>query len=281
MENGTSEPVNEAAAIETTEAYSPNIPPWGVLVSVGFWLLSVILISIVPLFLLIPYFGVDAVRGQQGRKFENAVFTDPYAVLVALAGTFGAHILTLGIGWLIVTRMNRHSFREMLGWHWGGFKFWHGLAIFVGVYAFAITMTLLLGSKENEMQRILDSSRYAVFAVAFIATFSAPIVEELVYRGVLYSAFQKTFNVPLAVAAVTMIFALVHVAQYYPDGATIMSILLLSLILTLIRAKTDNLLPCIFFHFVFNGFQSILLIIQPYLPVPVDPTSVQSVFLLN
>jgi membrane protease YdiL (CAAX protease family) len=42
-------------------------------------------------------------------------------------------------------------------------------------------------------------------------------------------------------------------------------IVLLSLVLTLIRVWTGNLLPCIILHTVFNGSQSLLLLLQPYL----------------
>ncbi|REJ78170.1 MAG: CPBP family intramembrane metalloprotease [Acidobacteria bacterium] len=269
---------------ERTPAQSeptPNDPPWGSLVALLFWVFSVAQIMIVPMLFLTPYFGIKTLQGWSGEQFQSAVFSDPNAVILALLGTFGAHVLTMIVGWAIVTRFNKHSFTEVLGWKWGGFKIWHGALIFVGVYAFAISMTLLLGTQDNEMQRILNSSRSAVIGVALIATFSAPIVEEVIYRGVLYSAFQRTFGVPVAIAAVTVIFATVHVAQYYPDGATILSIVLLSLVLTLIRALTGNLLPCVVFHFVFNGFQSVLLILQPYLPVDLDPTSVQSFYLLN
>lgn len=266
-------PPPPSEALEQSPAHSPNNPPWNSLVAFLFWIVSVLLIGIVPILFLIPYLGA---LGPGSEDLEQRILGDPGAVLVALAGTFGAHIITLVFAWIIVTRMNTYSFTGMLGWEWGGFKAWHGLLIFVSVYAAAIAFSSLLGNQENEMLRILKSSRGAVFAVAFIATFSAPIVEEVVYRGILYSAFQRSFSVPIAVLAVTVIFALVHVSQYYPDGATIMSILLLSLILTVIRAKTDNLLPCVFFHFIFNGFQSLLLVFQPYLPVEMDPTKIQS-----
>ncbi|MCO6511911.1 MAG: CPBP family intramembrane metalloprotease [Aridibacter famidurans] len=271
------EPIVASAATKPT----PDDPPWGSLVALLFWILSVLLITIVPVFLLVPYFGGDALSKMEGDQFQKAVLSDPNAVLLALGGTFGAHVVTIIVGWAIVTRFSKYSFTEVLGWKWGGFKLWHGALIFVGVYCFAIAISLLLGSQDNEMQRILRSSRSAVIGVALIATFSAPLVEEVVYRGVLYSAFQRTMGMPLAVTSVTLVFALVHVAQYYPDGATILSIVLLSLILTGLRALTGNLLPCVVFHFVFNGFQSILLIIQPYIPVTVDPTSVQSLHLFN
>ncbi|MEO6587861.1 MAG: CPBP family intramembrane glutamic endopeptidase, partial [Pyrinomonadaceae bacterium] len=120
------------------------------------------------------------------------------------------------------------------------------------------------GEQDNELLRILRSSRTAVILIAIMATFTAPIVEELIYRGILYSAFQRTFGVKLAVILVTLAFALVHVPQYWGDFVSISMICLLSLILTLVRVKTDNLLPCIVLHFVFNGIQSLVLILEPY-----------------
>jgi membrane protease YdiL (CAAX protease family) len=130
--------------------------------------------------------------------------------------------------------------------------------------------------QENDLTRILKSSRLAVFLVAFLATFTAPIAEEVVYRGILYSAFQRTLGVTFAVVAVTLLFALVHVPQYLPSYSTISLLLLLSLILTVIRSRTGNLWPCIVLHTIFNATQSILLILEPYIntanPV-IDPTT--------
>jgi membrane protease YdiL (CAAX protease family) len=100
---------------------------------------------------------------------------------------------------------------------------------------------------------------------------------------VAFSAFQK-FGVVLAVLAVTLLFTVVHVPQYslnnVPDYATISTLLMLSLTLTLVRVKTGNLYPCIVLHTVVNGIQSIVLIAEPYLPKSItdvpDPTSMIS-----
>ena len=128
------------------------------------------------------------------------------------------------------------------------------------------------------MTRILKSSRAAVFLVAFMATFTAPIVEEVIYRGILYSALQRTLGVGAAVVTVTLLFAIVHVPQYYPSYSTILLLLLLSLVLTLVRVRTGNLLPCIVLHTIFNAVQSVLLIIEPYVksvePVVVEPAAI-------
>lgn len=250
------------------EKYSPNDPPWSVPMAVLLWFSSVAFIFLLPVLFVVPYVASQGLDFSNQELMTEYITTDWVAILVGLSSTILAHILTIGLAWFIVTRFNTFSFREMLGWEWGGFKFWHLIAIIIGIYITAISLVSLLGAQEDELTKILQSSRAAVFLVAFLATFTAPLVEEVVYRGVLYSAFQKYFNAPAAIVIVTVLFAAVHVPQYLPNYATIITICLMSLILTLIRWKTDNLLPCIILHTVFNGLQSILLILEPYLPLP-------------
>lgn len=263
--------------IQEDTKHTPNNPPWGVLAALGVFVLSVVLIIALPGILILPYLLNQGIKGN-AEELESMIYSDTTAVVIALSATFLAHVLTMIAAWFVVTKVNKHSFKEMLGWNWGGFKFWHGLIILISVFALAIGLSSLLGNHENDLTKLLESSRVAVYIVAFIATFSAPIVEEVVYRGILYSAFQKALGVAGAVVIVTFLFAIVHVPQYYPDAAVIITILVLSLLITLIRVKTNNLLPCIAFHFVFNGIQSALLILQPYLPEAIAPLETEKAF---
>lgn len=138
-----------------------------------------------------------------------------------------------------------------------------GLAILL----FLVTLFLigLFGGQKTDLDRILESSRAAAVALAIIAVATAPLVEEMIYRGLLYSAFQRLVGQWGAVAIVATMFAGLHVVQYWPNAGAISSITLLSLVLTLIRARTGRLLPCFVVHLVFNGIQSILIIAEPYL----------------
>ncbi len=43
------------------------------------------------------------------------------------------------------------------------------------------------------------------------------------------------------------------------------------MVLKLIIVITKNLLPCIVLHTVFNGVQSVLLVLQPFLPESLNP----------
>jgi membrane protease YdiL (CAAX protease family) len=155
---------------------------------------------------------------------------------------------------------------------------WHYALFMLGFFVLAGVVSYWVPEPENDFMRILRSSRTAVVLVAIMATFTAPLVEEVIYRGVLYSAFQRTFGAGFAVVVVTILFAAVHVPQYYPSVATMFLLTLLSLTLTLIRARSGNLLPCIVLHTIFNGAQSILLLVDPSLEKAKD--AVPAIFLL-
>lgn len=276
-DDGSIESLNEFEPVEMPVLHrTPNDPPWSSVVAVLVWIASVAAILIVPTLFLLPY--LISQRGSLGdnQALGELLKNDPTAILLQIAAVIPAHLLTLVLAWAVVTNLNRFSFKETLGWQSGGMSWHHYIGILVIFFAVAIVVGSYFPEQENDLTRILKSSRWAVFLVAFLATFTAPIVEEVVYRGLLYSAFQRKVGVTLAVVSVTLLFALVHVPQYFPSYSTIGLLLLLSLILTLVRARTGNLWPCIVLHTIFNATQSVLLILEPYIntsnPV-IDPTT--------
>ena len=248
---------------------TPNNPPWNGWVAFGVWFSSIVFIVFVPMIFVFPYIVSKGPGLLESPDLKEFLMTDPTAAVLGLAPVILAHFLTLLLSWLVVTQMNRYSFRKTLGWKWGGFKFWHAVAILVGLYAFVIAMLTIFGDVETDFDKVLKSSRWAVYLVAFFATFTAPLVEEVVYRGMLYSAFQRRFGIIFAVVFVTILFTIIHIPQYsrdsLPDYAAASSLLMISLVLTFIRVRTDNLLPCIVLHTLFNGVQSVVLLLEPYL----------------
>jgi membrane protease YdiL (CAAX protease family) len=239
---------------------SPDNPPWNSLVGVGVWLMSVFAIVLFPVFFIVPYMLVNR------QLSAEAIQTDNTAILLNLIAVLPAHLFTLAIAWFVATRNGRFSLGETLGLGSGGFQWWHYIAILVTFFALAGAVNYFIPEGDNQLLQILRSSRAATYIIALLATFTAPLVEEVVYRGILYSALQRSIGVGGAIALVTFFFALVHVPQYWGSPGTIFLICLLSLILTLIRWRTGSLLPCIIMHTIFNGLQSLFLIGEPYLP---------------
>ena len=247
---------------------SPNNPPWNSGIAFLAWLFSVGLIVILPGIAFGIYIFSKGISLTDQAQLGEIIKTDVNASLVQIIAIIPAHLLTMIMAWAIVTHFNKYSFGEMLGWKLNNFKIWYVIPIIIPIFLLAFALKAVFGEQENEMMRILQSSRTAVILVAFLATFTAPIVEEVIYRGIIYSAFQRTFGTWAAVFLVTLLFSIIHVPQYFPDFVTISIICLLSLVLTLVRVYTKNLLPCIVLHFVINGIQALGLLIEPYFSKP-------------
>lgn len=229
------------------------------------WLLSVMLIAFVPALFLLPYLASQGINVTDSATILEFAKSDQTAILLQLGAIIPAHLLTLLLAYLVMTSGRRFSFLKTLGWETGGVQWWHYSLILFVFFAIAVVVGLYVPEQDNELLRLLRSSRAAVLVVAFIATFSAPLVEEAIYRGVLYSAFDRAFGMPAAFLLVTLLFALVHVPQYYPSWSTIALLTLLSMTLTGLRIWSNNLWPCVVLHTIFNGLQSALLISEPWL----------------
>ena len=241
----------------------PDNPPWGVVVASLMWIASVVLIIIVPQLCALPYVATHY-RGTTGPT-KDALLSDKTFVLILVIGLFVAHLITLAIAWAVVTRFGKISFKHSLGLSWPrNFGVLKSVGFALLLFFMAWVIVWKFGGQETDLERILRSSRAAALVIAFIASATAPIVEEVIYRGLLYSALQRLAGPIAGVIIVTSLFAGLHVLQYWPDFGAIASISLLSLVLTAIRARTGRLLPCYVIHLVFNGIQSVLIVLQPY-----------------
>jgi membrane protease YdiL (CAAX protease family) len=198
---------------------------------------------------------------------------DPAAIFVAILSLVPAHAFTLGLAWLLVTGVGKRPFLRTLGWDWGrGLSLLRSNGLAVALLSVLAVVLLvvgagiikLTGNPPTELDRLIESSRATALATAFLATFTAPFVEEVVYRGVLYSALRRAAGTAWAVAIVGLVFTGIHVLQYWGSVGVIATIFLLSFVLTLIRAYTGRLLPCFVVHLVFNAIQSVFIVLSPY-----------------
>lgn len=245
-------------------AIDPDNPPWGLPLASLTWVASVVLIIIIPQLCALPYVAVHY-RGTIAPTKE-ALLSDKTFVLILVIGLFVAHLVTLALAWAVVTRFRKFPFRKTLGLSWpANFGPWKSTGLAVLLFVIAMLIVWKFGGQQTDLERILRSSRAAALVIAFLAATTAPLVEEVVYRGLLYSALQRLAGPITGVFVVTLLFAGLHVFQYWPDFGAIASISFLSLVLTGIRARTGRLLPCYVIHLVFNGIQSIIIVIDPYL----------------
>jgi uncharacterized protein len=201
---------------------------------------------------------------ENGGRITIQMLSDPLFVTLTFLSAFPAHILTLLLCWLIVTRRGRRPFWQSLGWGWHPqFKWVHAVALAFLMLGLNYLLERSLPHQQTELEKLLKLGFAVRLTVAALAVLTAPLVEELVYRGVLYSGIERALGKPAAVAVVTILFAGVHYIQYRASIAVLTAIFLLSLVLTVLRAATGKLLPCVATHLVYNGIQAIALIAVP------------------
>jgi membrane protease YdiL (CAAX protease family) len=244
-----------------------ELPWYRLLIAIGTWIVSVLLLVFVPLIVVVPY--VVYVWRTRGLPNPQALATDKTLLLYSILGIVPTHLLTLLLVWVVVTEWRRRPFWKTVGFEWPASV---GPVIgTVGCFLVAAALfgagamvTSRWGGSKTDLDVLVESSMAARFATAFIAVFTAPLVEELIYRGVLYSAIEQTLGRVIGFFAVSLLFAGVHVVQYKNNISVIVVITLLSFTLTFLRAYTGKLLPSFMVHLVFNGVQSVIIVLAPF-----------------
>ena len=223
------------------------------------------LLVLLPLLLTLPYLVYHYQRAGITPTRELLI-ADKLFIFLNVLSVFPAHFLTLALIWAVVTRFGKLPFWPTIGWSWGeNFGIWKSAGVAIALFVLALAMGNLFREQATEMERLVLSSRITGYAIAILATATAPFVEELVYRGVLFAAVERAAGAVWATIIVAGLFAGIHVWEYWPNFGALSTIVLLSLALTVVRARTGRILPGIVIHLIFNGIQSILIILQPYL----------------
>jgi CAAX protease family protein len=253
------------APLSSQMEVNPDNPPWGVWTAVLAWFGSVVLLLGVQFLFIIPYVLLKY-RGAGFEATGQSLQKDPAAILLSVLSTIPAHILTVGLVWAVVTGFGKRPFWRTLGWSWSSrVGPWTSIGLAVLVLVIGGVITKRLGGEATEVDAIVASSTAARVAIAVLATLTAPFVEEMIYRGLLYAALQRVMGRLLTVLFVSFLFAFVHVFQYSNNLGVIAAITIFSLSLTLMRAYSGRLLPCYAMHLVFNGLQSIVILFEPYI----------------
>ena len=295
------DPTYETGEPVQSQTLDPDNPPWGLGRAILVWVVSIVLIVLMPVVFLLPYAwarGFHSGMPNYAQALTEFALTDRTAVLLQVVSLFPSHLLTLILIWAVVTRFGKNSFWKAIGWGWPrNFPWWLSVMLGVLLFGFGGLIAKLFGSeKPTQLEQIINSSLTARYMISFLAVCTAPFVEEFVYRGVLYSALRRdvgaflnwimalVFGVKLdeksrdrlgvsaAIVLVLLLFTIIHVPQYWPNAGVIAAVALLSIVLTLVRAYSGRLLPCIVIHLVFNGIQAVILIIEPHLQ-PLIPSA--------
>ena len=117
---------------------------------------------------------------------------------------------------------------------------------------------------------VLESTNASGLIMVFLmmAVLLAPIFEEIIFRGYFFYVLSKYKGQIFAIYVIAIIFALLHVEQYWGDWLAITMVGILGLILSFLRAWTKTSLATMVTHFFYNGTMTILPVVMLILANP-------------
>lgn len=135
--------------------------------------------------------------------------------------------------------------------------------IFLGIGMNFLTSSLMevlpipekLMEQYMEQSSVLNSGNMAFNFVLIV--FVAPLVEEVVFRGLVFTRFQKGMPIVLSATLSALIFGLAHGQIIWMTYAFI-----LGLVLSLVFVKTKSLVGNILLHFTFNLTSGIMMLME-------------------
>ena len=266
------EPPAVPAVAEVQPPAKPGKKEWwtawmDVGIAVATWFVSVLFLLFVPVIYALPYLIYRIVK--TGAPSPEALVSDKMLIFFSVAGILPTHLLTFVLIWAVVSYAGRRPFWKNIEFDWPpnsshAMTTLLSIVIAIVLFSLAFLITMLYGERKTDLDLMIESSIYTRFATAFVAVVTAPLVEELIYRGLIYKALEKAAGVAVAVVIVSLLFAGVHVFQYRNNLAVIAVITLLSITLTVARAVSGKVLPAFIIHLVFNGIQSVLIVLGAF-----------------
>ena len=192
-------------------------------------------------------------------------------IVVFAVGTFTFQIVTLVLIQIFL-RQHQTTWSEAFGFAEPRLA----RAIFLGVLVSLLILPVALSLAElssrlirttgvtPQLQQAVQVVREASSVVQLIvqalaAVIFAPIVEELIFRGILYPAVKRIYSQKVALWGVSILFALTHM-----NFTVILPLTVLAIILTFLYETTRNLIAPIVAHSIFNAANFAYLVYQRY-----------------
>ena len=164
------------------------------------------------------------------------------------------YTFVLGFLFLLAKLQHQQSFWKSLGWKKPTVRQVAGYLAGGGGLAVAVSLALLIQPDPQgfPLEKLFDS-RTTSFAIGAFAISLAPVIEEVVFRGLLFAIVERAIGLPFAVVITAILFAGLHVPEYWPAWNHIVLILVVGMVFSLARGVTGSLTPSIILHIGYNS----------------------------
>jgi len=201
---------------------------------------------------LLTLTGYGALKPIMGWRTPPADLRDNALFLLALQTVF--HALVLVICYLFIAVNHRLPFWTTLKWRRPSFQvLWRFVLAGIGLALIVQLAPPLLPDREDFPLTRLFSSPLAGYAIAAFAIFIAPFMEELIFRGVLFLFFENLVGLRFAILGTALLFASLHVPEYWGAWNHVLLILFVGLVFSSARGVTGSLAPSVLLHVAYNA----------------------------
>jgi CAAX protease family protein len=242
------EPLPESSPLSMGPVLAPPPPRfpawswWDALAVLGFTLFTVFVFSMIAL-------AIARHIPELRRMPLSDLATDARIVVGAQAA---AYPLVLVFIFILVRSRTRERFREAILWNWPGISA-PGYFITGGVLAVVVEGL----SRFLPIPRSLPMDKYFhdAFGAYLLAAFGlslAPLLEEVFFRGMLYPLMRRAFGLTTAIVLTAAAFAAIHGTQLGYAWGPILSIFVVGVVLTIVRARTNSVAASFLTHCGYN-----------------------------
>ncbi|MBC2582819.1 CPBP family intramembrane glutamic endopeptidase [Clostridium sp. DJ247] len=113
------------------------------------------------------------------------------------------------------------------------------------------TLSLLLSAinKSSWVEQALNEMLKVPALAAISILFVAPIFEEAIFRGIILEQLSKRYTPMLSIIVSSALFSFFHL-----NLIQFVNVFFLGVLSGIVYLKTNSLIPCIFLHFINNGY---------------------------
>ncbi len=201
---------------------------------------------------LLAIVGYDTLKSLLGWHTSLESLQTNAFFLLALQLLF--YSLFLGYLYFLICGYHRQRFWAAIQWRLPGAS--RALQFVLGGLGLAVLIRfapVLLPDRDTFPLEQLFRSPASAYAVAAFSILVAPPMEELVFRGVLFPIFERRAGLHAAIAATAILFAAVHIPEYWGAWNHVLFILVVGLAFSLARGLTGSLAPSVLLHGAYNA----------------------------
>lgn len=130
-----------------------------------------------------------------------------------------------------------------------------GVIGIVLAWLFVLVLTLAPpdpGALNGPLARLAEGALIERLALAVIALFAAPFIEEFLFRGAMFAAIARSWGATAAIVLTTLAFVALHIPDKWHYWPGFVAVGTLALVAAALRLKFRSLAPAVAVHFAYN-----------------------------